>query len=174
MKANDNLPLSDAARRLKGTTLTPLEKEIIGFFVHLARLLDLPKSIAEIYGVLYVSATPLSMEDIMKRLALSKGSASQGLNFLRNLGAILPIDIPNSRREHFVAETELRKLVSGFLKERLVPHLEDGQKKLERVEHLLATASPEQRNFLGQRIEKLRQWEKRGSRFLPLVAKLMG
>jgi hypothetical protein len=47
-----------------------------------------PKSVGQIYGLLYASPEPLSFSDIVERLEISKGSASQGLQFLRSLGAI--------------------------------------------------------------------------------------
>src|SRR5881392_2903241 len=78
--------------------LNPLETEIIDFFVQLSRLLGQPRSLAEIYGLLFISARPLSMDDLIERLQLSKGSASQGLKFLHSLGAIHMVYVPGDRR----------------------------------------------------------------------------
>src|SRR5262245_15236674 len=83
--------------------LTPLETEIIDLFVQLSRLLGQPRSLAEIYGLLFISAQPLSMDDLIARLQLSKGSASQGLKFLRALGAVRMVYIAGDRRVHYEA-----------------------------------------------------------------------
>src|ERR1051326_8723007 len=78
--------------------LNALETEIIDFFVQLSRLLGQPRSLAEIYGLLFISARPMAMDDLIERLRLSKGSASQGLKFLRNAGAVRMVYVAGDRR----------------------------------------------------------------------------
>ena len=80
--------------------LGPLETEIIDFFVQLSRLLGQPRSLAEIYGLLFISGRPLAMDDLIERLQISKGSASQGLKFLRNIGAVRMVYVAGERRVH--------------------------------------------------------------------------
>ena len=57
-------------------------------FADLVVLLGLPKSMGEIYGFIFASAEPPTFADIEQKLDLSKGSVSQGLRALRELGAI--------------------------------------------------------------------------------------
>ena len=57
-------------------------------FAEVVHALGFPRSIGQIYGLLYASPDPLSFSDIVKQLEISKGSASQGLHLLRSLGAI--------------------------------------------------------------------------------------
>ena len=56
-----------------------LEIESIDFFVRMMSMLGMPRSVGEIYGLLYFSTTPLPMDQIVSRLGISLGSASQGL-----------------------------------------------------------------------------------------------
>src|SRR5260370_26161865 len=113
--------------------LNPLETEIIDFFFQLSGLLGQPRSLAEIYGLLFISARPLDMDDLIERLQLSKGSASQGLKFLRNIGAVRMIYVAGDRRVHYEAVAELRNLATRFLREQIVPHLDNSQPRLTRV-----------------------------------------
>src|SRR5256714_12182218 len=117
--------------------LTELETEIIDLFVNLSRLLGQPRSFAEIYGLLFISARPLAMDDLIGRLKLSKGSASQGLKFLRNVGAVKMVYVPGDRRVHYEAVAELRKLVTSFLRDPVVPDLEQAQARLEYRSHIV-------------------------------------
>src|SRR5947207_5057055 len=89
---------TDLKKRPIVTPLTSLETEIIDFFVQLSRLLGQPRSLAEIYGLLFISARPLAMDHLIERLHLSKGSASQGLKFLRSIGAARTVYVPGDRR----------------------------------------------------------------------------
>ena len=154
--------------------LTSLETEVIGLFVHLARLLNIPKSVAEIYGLLFIAPEPLAMEDIIGRLNLSKGSASQGLKLLRGLGAVQVVYVGGKRNDHYEAETELRKLVNGFLKDKLEPHFHTGGERLSRIETLAKEAVSTNGDIVLARLEKLKSWEQTGREFLPMALKCLG
>jgi len=90
--------LNEARRPSPAAQLTALETEIIDLFVQVSRLFGQPRSLAEIYGLLFISAHPLAMDDLIERLRLSKGAASQGLKFLRNMGAGKTVYVPGDRR----------------------------------------------------------------------------
>ena len=59
-----------------------MEIEAIEMFINFLKIIGLQKSIGEIYGLLFVSSKPLSMDDIVNRLDISLGAASQGLKLL--------------------------------------------------------------------------------------------
>jgi DNA-binding transcriptional ArsR family regulator len=65
------------------------EAAVVDFFVDAADLLGVPKSVAAIYGIVFASPEPLSFADIAARLDISKGSISQGLRVLREVGALI-------------------------------------------------------------------------------------
>lgn len=165
-KPASNRPVASAA-------LSELEVEVIGVFVHLSRLIGLPKSVAEIYGLLFISEQPLSIADLMARLELSKGAASQGLKVLRNFNAVRMVYVAGDRRDHYEAETELRSLMGGFLKEQLKPNLDKGFGRLTRIEHLI-DGDAARRRHLTSRLEKLRAWEKGSKELLPFMTNLLG
>jgi len=154
--------------------LNPLELEIIDLFVQVSRLLGQPRSIAEIYGLLFVSVKPLAMDDLIERLRISKGSASQGLKFLRNIGAVKTIYVAGDRRVHYEAVAELRNLTTRFLRDQILPHLNSGQAQLERVSTMVKQLPPEERARLNGRVTMLQSWGKRGRKFLPIIVKVLG
>src|SRR6201994_3494474 len=88
--------------------LGPFQHECINLFVHAAQMLSIPRSVGEIYGLLYSSQEPLAMDEVIDRLSMSKGSGSQGLRWLRDIGAVRTSYVAGDRRDFFVAETELR------------------------------------------------------------------
>ena len=154
--------------------LTPLETEIIDFFVQLSRVLGQPRSLAEIYGLLFISGRPLAMDDLIARLQLSKGSASQGLRFLCNAGAVRMVYVPGERRTHYEAVAELRNLATRFLRDQVVPHLDNGQARLDRIADLVRHLPPVERARINGRVKMLQSWERQTRRFLPLVVKMLG
>jgi len=107
-------------------------------------------------------------------LALSKGSASQGLRFLRNAGAVRMVYIAGDRRVHYEAVAELRKLATRYLREQIVPHLDSGLNRLEQIAQLVKQLPPDQRARVSARVTMLHSWEKKTRRVLPLILKLLG
>jgi DNA-binding transcriptional regulator GbsR (MarR family) len=146
-------------------------------FAALAQVLGLPRSLGQIYGLLFASARPLSFTDIVEQLGVSKGSVSQGLNALREVGAIVPVAAQDRRREHFSPETELRKLIAGFLHGSIQPQLRAGVKRLERFKarhgSALAKEGEAGRLVLG-RLGKLQKWYRRAGAVLPVISKFLG
>src|SRR6266478_844087 len=125
--------------------LSPLETEIIDLFVQISSLLGQPRSLAEIYGLLFISARPLAMDHLIERLQLSKGSASQGLKFLRSAGAVKMVYVPGDRRTHYEAVAELRNLITRYARDQLVPQLDSGQARLQRISGMVKQLPPAER-----------------------------
>lgn len=157
--------------------LDPLERQVVGFFVDGVRVLGLPRSIGEIYGLLYISIHPLSLDDLVRRLGISKGSASQGLRLLKSLGAVREAENTSNveRRTYYQPSVELKRLAGGFIREQIRPHLDSGQSKIRQLAaRAEAVEDPEQRAFLAERIERLEKWMRSGGRVLPILQKLLG
>src|SRR5271154_4226486 len=125
--------------------LEPAEIEVIHLFVQFARALGQPRSVAEIYGLLFASEKPLAMDTLIERLNLSKGSASQGLKYLQDLGAVRPIYVAGERRMHYEAVAELRNLAGRFLRRQMLPHFEGTDDHLDRISAQAKNLSGEQR-----------------------------
>lgn len=151
-------------------SLTPIEREVIDFFVAIARLLAQPKSVAEIYGLLFISKAPLSMAEIIERLGLSKGSASQGLRFLQEVGAIHRLETEGERRGYFEAETVLKNIVGGYLRQEVTPHVSSGKERLARI-HDSLKETEDLDHFYQHRIARLGQWYRRGGQLLPIISR---
>ncbi len=152
--------------------LSETQIEIIDVFVHLLHTVGLPKSAGEIYGLLFTSAVPLTSEEMTAGLNISGGSVSQGLRLLRSLGAVRTAYVAGDRRDHYVAEVDLRKIVAGFLRDNIEAHLTNGEERLSRLNTLLSHDESMQRSiqvFLGERVEMLRTWNQRARAILPML-----
>ncbi len=152
-----------------------LQAMSVDFFVSFVQVFGLPKSIGQIYGLLFVSAEPLPMDDIVGRLGISKGSASQGLALLKSLGAVTSRSVPADRREHFEADLNVSRIVTHFFENRLQPRLEHGDRRLEEMMELARAAKRETKGggatAVLTRIQALQKWQKRGRNLLPMVVR---
>ncbi len=151
------------------------EIAVIDLFLNAANSFGLPKSYGQIYGLLFCRDQSLSMDEVMKLLEISKGSASQGLRALRQLGAVSSVFEPGERKEMFVAEIRLRKLVGGFLREQADPHLDKGVGRLKQIESLVNDLEDVDARKRGVcRHEILSGWHRQMSRLLPWVKMIVG
>jgi DNA-binding transcriptional regulator GbsR (MarR family) len=114
------------------------------------------------------------MDDLIERLNLSKGSASQGLKYLQDLGAVRTVYAGGDRRTHYEAVTELRNLAGRFLRQQILTHLSDSESRLDHISSAAQKLSGEQRKFVTARVRTLRNWEKNGRRMLPFMLKILG
>ena len=153
--------------------LTRSQEEVISFFCDGVRVMGLPKSIGEIYGLLFISQEPLSLDDLVEKLDISKGSASQGLKFLRNLGAIHKEEV--ERKSYYHPELNLKQLAGGFIKEEIRPHIKSGEEKLTRLKSVFdKEADKNTEEFYEERYEKLSNWTKQSKIILPLLQRVLG
>ena len=160
---------------VRAETLSEIERQAISFCCDGVRLIGMPKSIGEIYELLYISQDPLSLDDLVAKLGISKGSASQGLKVLRTLGAIREVEGVDSRRTYFEADLRLKQLVGGFIRQEVRPHLQSGEAKLQSLAEAAANEDdPVAREFYQDRIAKLNRWSKKARLVLPLLQKVLG
>jgi HTH-type transcriptional regulator, glycine betaine synthesis regulator len=160
--------------KTQSENLSSIQQQVVDFFVDGVRVLGLPRSIGEIYGLLFISSEPLSLDDLVQKLGISKGSASQGLRTLKTLGAVREATVVSDRRTYYEPATDLKRLVGGFIREQIRPHIDSGKSKLQQLQETAAlTTDPIERAFLNERIERLESWMKRGGQLLPILQKLL-
>ena len=169
-----------------GGGLTDFEREVVAVFEDLVGLLGMPKSLGEIYGLLFASAEPLAFADIEQKLRLSKGSVSQGLRALRELGAVREAGggtsgtvspLSAAKVTRWEAATELRALIGTILRERLTPYLQRQDARVESAGRALeaqeVALDGARFKALKNRLDKLQTWQSRARTVLPVIGKLL-
>jgi DNA-binding transcriptional regulator GbsR (MarR family) len=66
---------------------------------------------AQLYAILYLSDKPLSLNDMVDRLKISKGSASTNIRALERYGAVRQVWIMGSRKDYYEAEYDIEKVI---------------------------------------------------------------
>lgn len=168
----------DPVPSLPGGDFAPLdacERGVVEIFVSVADVLGFARSLGEIYGLAYISERPIHLAEVCERLQMSKGSASQGLRTLRDLGALKTVEVAGDRRDFFAPEIKIRVLLHRLLAERLRPHLDRSAATVGGLERELAAADmpAPTRKFRADRLLLLSAWRKRVSLFLPLIQRLL-
>ncbi len=148
------------------------ESELVDFFVEGAELLGVPKSVAAIYGIVFAAPVPLSFADIEARLDISKGSVSQGLKVLREVGALREVSKAEDRTELFEPDLEMRKLIAHYIGHRLQRQFDAGKGRLNSIAKAVPGRNGEA-EVLKNRVKKLQTWHSKAGALLPMAKTLM-
>ena len=76
------------------------------------------RTMAEIHALLYLATEPLCTDDVMERLAVSRGSASMNLRELVNWGLVQRLHHRGDRKEYFEAEKDVWATFETITRER--------------------------------------------------------
>lgn len=154
-------------------TIRQIELDIIQMVVDFGRIIGLPRSVCEIYGLLISALQPVAMEEICSRLSLSLGSVSQGLKLLKELGAVRTVYLRGKRRDFYQAEFNFRQIVTRYLIERIQPTLESAEARFVAIDEYIVELPDASRKEFSERMELIRKLNRRAKQVIPTVSKLL-
>ena len=76
------------------------------------------RSMAEVHGLLLVSRAPLSTDQVMEELDISRGNANTNLRELVSWGLVRSVRVRGERREFFDAEKDVWRITCTVIRER--------------------------------------------------------
>jgi DNA-binding transcriptional regulator GbsR (MarR family) len=82
------------------------------------------RTMTQIHALLMVSAEPLSADDIMEQLQISRGNVNMNVRDLIDWGLVYKVLKPGERKEFFSAEKDIWKVFRQVVKERRRRELE--------------------------------------------------
>lgn len=98
--------------------LSPAEKVLTETVGRLIEFWGFSRHMGRIWGLLYLSPTPLTAQDLKTKLDISAGAVSTTVAELHRWGVLRKVWVPGDRKGHFAAETNLWKMISRVMSER--------------------------------------------------------
>lgn len=90
-------------------TLNEAKQQFIDTWGALGSEWGINKSVAQVHALLLSSSDPLSTDEIMERLVISRGNANMSIRQLIDYGIVYKKHIAGDRKEYFIAEKEVLK-----------------------------------------------------------------
>jgi DNA-binding transcriptional regulator GbsR (MarR family) len=87
-------------------TLSPTQERFIDLWGSMGVFWGINRSMARIHAYILVSPRPVSLDEVVESLTISKGNASMSLNELRNWGVIVHSHLRGDRRDYYSAEPD--------------------------------------------------------------------
>ena len=94
------------------------------------------RTMAQIHALLLISPDPLTQDDIMDQLNISRGNTNMNIRELINWGLVERVLLSGERKEYFSAEKDIWKVVKQIVKERKKRELEPMLQLLDRLEEV--------------------------------------
>ncbi len=94
------------------------------------------RTMAPIHALLLVSAEPLTQDQMMDELNISRGNVNMNIRELINWGLVERVLVPGERKEYFTAEKDMWKVIKQIVKERKKRELEPMLKLLDQLEEV--------------------------------------
>jgi HTH-type transcriptional regulator, glycine betaine synthesis regulator len=90
--------------------LEAVEDQFVDLWNNMANLWGISPTMARIHGLLFICGSALSMDDIMARLAISRGNVSMNLSKLMEWGLVRRIHKKGNRKEFYQSLSDIWEL----------------------------------------------------------------
>lgn len=94
------------------------------------------RTMAQIHALLLISAEPITQDDIMEQLSISRGNVNMNTRDLIGWGLVERVLVPGERKEFFMAEKDIWKVSTQIIKERKKRELDPMLKLLTQLEQI--------------------------------------
>ena len=111
--------------------LAPAKQKFVNSWGEMGGCWGINKTMAQIHALLIASDKPLSTDEVMEELQISRGNANMNLRELINWGLIRRTSLPGDRKEYFFSETDVWKMFCTIARERKKREIEPVIRSLE-------------------------------------------
>ncbi len=128
----------------------------------LASRFSLSPIAGQIYGLLYMSPRPVSLNEMVKKLDISKGSASTNVRTLESWGAVKKVWVDNSRKDYYSPNIDALSVVARRIKEGIFRRMEELKRETAGMEKKIKEEeSSRNMDFYSKRIDKVKDMQQK-------------
>jgi DNA-binding transcriptional regulator GbsR (MarR family) len=157
-----NDPTPDTSRNHILQTVNTSVLEGLG---QLAGYFGFSKMMGQLYGALLLSPDPLSLDDLMAQLGISKASVSTNMRTLERMGIVREVWVKDDRRKFYKAESDFWRILTNVLSSRELRDVNQALRVLEKNAIRLRDAIPDmaeqdraQAEFYIERLDQLQDF----------------
>ncbi len=141
-------------------SITTIKKDFTEGLSQISRFWGFPKGMGAIFAVLYLSPTPLSLDEIVSETGLTKGAISTEIRSLARMGLVHRSTKLGDRKDYYEAESDFYTAIKSILKERQNSEFD---RAIRSVKDTLATmennwVENEEWNFVYERVKALQDF----------------
>jgi len=143
------------------SSLDAVNTSVIEGLGQLASYFGFTKVMGQLFAALMLSPDPLSLDNLMLRLGISKASVSTNMRTLEHMGIVREVWVKDDRRKFYRAEQDFWRILTNILSNRELNDVNQALHVLEDNAHDLQSAIPgmdeNERRLAEHYIERLDQ-----------------
>lgn len=129
------------------------------------------RTMAQIHALLMVSADPLTQDDVMEQLDVSRGNVNMNIRDLISWGLVDRVILSGERKEYFTAEKDIWKVATQIIKERKKRELDPMLKLLAQLENIDDDKKDKNVKQFVDTISGIRKFGKQADQMLDMMVK---
>ena len=94
------------------------------------------RTMAQIHALLLISTAPITQDDVMEQLSISRGNVNMNIRDLISWGLVERVIVSGERKEYFIADKNIWKVATQIIKERKKRELDPMLKLLSQLENI--------------------------------------
>ena len=141
-------------------SLAQIKEDFTQGLSQISRFWGFPKGMGAIFGVLYLSPAPLSLDEIVQQTGLTKGAVSTEIRALARMGLVHRSSRLGDRKDYYEAETDFYAAIRSLLKERQNSEFDRAIRSVrETLERMEANwVENDEWNFVYERVRALQEF----------------
>lgn len=129
------------------------------------------RTMAQIHALLLISPDPITQDDMMDQLNISRGNTNMNIRELINWGLVERILLSGERKEYFIAEKDIWKVVRLIVKERKKRELEPLLLLLDKLEAVEGDKRDKEIKSFVETISGIKKLSKQANKTLDTMIK---
>jgi DNA-binding transcriptional regulator GbsR (MarR family) len=162
------LPLIQGERNMK---LEEAQKQFIASWGAFGTYWGINRTMAQIHALLMISPDPLSQDDMMVQLSISRGNVNMNIRDLIDWGLVNRILIPGERKEFFSAEKDIWKVATQIVQERKKRELDPMLRLLDQLEDVEGDKNDKHVKQFTETINGIRRFGLQADKMLDVLVK---
>lgn len=151
--------------------LTEAKKQFISSWGAFGTHWGINRTMAQIHALLMISAEPITQDDVMEELDISRGNVNMNMRELISWGLVDRVILPGERKEYFSAEKDIWKVATQIVKERKKRELDPMLKLLSQLENIDGDKKDKNVKQFVDTIGGIRKFGKQADQMLELMIK---
>jgi len=133
-----------------------------------------PKAMGAIYGAIYLSSDPVTLDELVEQVGVSKGAVSTNVRKLERLNMVHKQIKVGDRKDYYIPENNFWKVLQGVLRQRQSSEFDLALQAVdESLEMIKASDEDEDlAQFYQERIERMSSFFKTLDRIVSAIAAL--
>ena len=151
--------------------LSEAKQQFIGSWGAFGTHWGINRTMAQIHALLMVSPDPLTQDEVMEELNISRGNVNMNIRDLISWGLVDRVILSGERREYFTAEKDIWKVATQIIRERKKRQLDPMMKLLAQLENIDGDKKDKQIKQFTDTVSGIRKFGKQADQLLDIMIK---